>query len=89
MINDTPETKLINGLSIGGGVLITVLTSWYVVYTFKPAQSQITTRYIYILVQRNIRGPGGIPLEVDGTTAEELEYELEEHEALLSPSDDT
>ncbi|KAF9055209.1 Golgi apparatus membrane protein TVP38 [Hymenopellis radicata] len=51
------QTKVINGLLIGAGILVAIFTSWLV----------------YTLVQKHIRELEGVPPEVDRMAAEALE----------------
>ncbi|KAK7470751.1 Tlg2-vesicle protein [Stygiomarasmius scandens] len=65
------RTKIMNGLFIGGGLLVAVFTSWLV----------------YTLVQSHIRTLQGLPSEVDEQAAEAIEDFDEEEPLLNSRSD--
>jgi len=63
-------TKILNGVLIGGGIVVAIGTSWWV----------------YNLVQRHIRQLEGIPAEVDESAAEAIEEFDEETSLLSSRS---
>lgn len=75
-----PETKILNGVLVGTGILIAFLTSWYVISVASMhvfVKRGVLFRIIYRSMQAHIRHIEDLPSDVDELAAEAVDEAAE------------